>query len=85
MIHLLRDCCWARQIWDGLIADDRVWDFYSGDVVEWVHSNTVGKLAGGLEMEWYWIFLVGLWSIWVRRNKKLFQAFLLLVIGLLVR
>ena len=73
VLHVLRDCRYATQVWMGLVSPDRWSEFFSLPVQEWLYSNLTNNLSFDLSMEWSLIFGVACWLLWQWRNKALFD------------
>lgn len=68
--HILRDCKFAKEVWNHVIDSQRYHSFFTGTLMEWIKQNTrsMGKGSGS---DWPSLFLAILWHIWARRNKVL--------------
>ncbi|CAA0838239.1 Polynucleotidyl transferase- ribonuclease H-like superfamily protein [Striga hermonthica] len=71
MLHVLRDCSHARQIWDLLVPTQQHGEFFSQELCGWLWSNLLGSPLDDLE-EWTTTFSIACWRIWAWRNKMVF-------------
>ncbi|KAJ1434634.1 Ribonuclease H domain [Sesbania bispinosa] len=65
ILHCLRDCTKAREIWHGLGMDARANFYNEVPAAEWIASGA--QLHGIL-------FLTGLWEVWRSRNSSVFES-----------
>ena len=63
IIHMLRDCSLARQVWDSLIPLAALGSFYVSNLVNWLCSNCNSHASSHLGIPWNVIFPFGVWSI----------------------
>lgn len=66
VVHVLRDCSWARAVWAAVLPESIRVSFFHGDIIQWVHTNLFDWAMPFLELDWYWKFVVGICVIWVR-------------------
>ena len=72
IFHTLRDCPQARSFWESLLLPKyRSW-FYNMNIEDWLRTNCASNLAYTSGISWGIIFLFGVWSLWLRRNKVVF-------------
>ena len=74
LLHTLRDCLVVRNFWilaGALLTQP---DFFSRCCDEWLHTNScsTGAVPNRL-VGWNSFFLMGIWSIWLQRNRVCFQ------------
>ncbi|KAK4578315.1 hypothetical protein RGQ29_028437 [Quercus rubra] len=75
ILHALRDCPSARDIWHqlGVPPSDSV--FFVANLKDWLVSNCNSKLrqrAG--QLPWFQVFLFAIWMIWKNRNHFVFKG-----------
>ena len=70
-LHLLRDCKFAKGIWDGLLPTSNHDIFYTLPLKGWLNDNMNDKFAFG--SNWITIFAVTLWWIWRWRSERCFE------------
>ncbi|QHO33127.1 Putative ribonuclease H protein [Arachis hypogaea] len=68
IVHVLRDCHFANQVWKLLVPAREVENFFTGSMREWLTSNLNRKT------EWTYYFGVGTSSLWWLRNKLVFEG-----------
>ncbi|PKI55955.1 hypothetical protein CRG98_023687 [Punica granatum] len=68
IIHILRDCSSARQMWERLIPPSLQPNFFSVSLHDWLMLNLVWPPCEN----WPTIFVTGCWLLWTWRNKELF-------------
>ncbi|MCH81203.1 RNA-directed DNA polymerase (Reverse transcriptase) [Trifolium medium] len=69
IIHVLRDCIHATQIWIRLVASNHITNFFSLTCRDWIFYN----MEGAHNKEWQTIFMVACWHLWTWRNKSIFE------------
>ena len=75
ILHALRDCPSARDIWHqlGVPPSDSV--FFVANLKDWLVFNCNSKLrqrAG--QLPWFQVFLFAIWMIWKNRNHFVFKG-----------
>jgi ribonuclease HI len=73
VIHVLRDCVQATQIWFRLVASNHITNFFSLNCRDWIFNNLDIKMTGANKNEWQNIFMVTCWHLWTWRNKRIFE------------
>ena len=74
IIHTLKDCNVARQIWNTLSfpLDPNV--FFNLNLVDWLRINCQSNKNHAVSnIPWGVIFPIGLWTLWLFRNKVVFK------------
>ncbi|CAJ2669285.1 unnamed protein product [Trifolium pratense] len=71
IIHVLRDCIHATQIWIRLVASNHITNFFSLSLScrDWIFDN----ISGAHNKDWQTIFMVTCWYLWMWRNKSIFE------------
>ncbi|KAF7815419.1 ribonuclease H [Senna tora] len=71
ILHAIRDCPKARNVWMRLV-NPRHWHvFFNMDLHRRIHLN-LHKQFGVEQMDWSVVFSVASWSLWKWRNDELF-------------
>nr|POE88640.1 putative ribonuclease h protein [Quercus suber] len=72
--HVLRDCKTARDFWAESNWPNEVLHTFDLEVLDWIKANACYKvLAKGRSYPWSHFFLLGIWHLWLNRNKLMFQ------------
>ncbi|XP_028778309.1 uncharacterized protein LOC114734823 [Neltuma alba] len=76
VIHLLRDCYRAKQVWKAFIHPNSYTVFFSGDLQEWIHWNVERepKRTKFPDVAWNRVFGILCWLIWKCRCQRIFQT-----------
>lgn len=73
VLHMVRDCRGAMQIWTHLARNNLPLDFFTADLHSWLINNlNCSTLVHGLD--WKIIFGAASSSIWQSRNNKVFNS-----------
>ncbi|CAN0917037.1 Putative ribonuclease H protein At1g65750 [Linum grandiflorum] len=67
-IHILRDCCFARQVWHKILPQVITGEELSKDWSTWLDTHIRNRDASHSITFW-----VGVWLLWRARNKRLFE------------
>ena len=71
LLHILRDCKEAKDLWIGIVKPSMFWKFFSTDMDEWLQLNILKPhLFGG--DKWDALFATICWHLWNRRNCRTF-------------
>ncbi|KAL0000646.1 hypothetical protein SO802_014427 [Lithocarpus litseifolius] len=74
IIHVLRDCSTAKSFWECSSYPDSFKLSFSDDLEPWIKKNSFGStMAAGKDYEWRNFFLLGLWNLWLQRNRRAFK------------
>jgi ribonuclease HI len=74
VIHVLRDCRHASQVWTRLVSLDFITNFFSFvDCREWVFKNLGKRWNGVINSRWQTTFMTTCWHLWTWRNKAIFE------------
>ncbi|WJX23235.1 hypothetical protein P8452_12461 [Trifolium repens] len=73
LIHVLRDCVYATQVWFKLVASSHIYNFFSLNCRDWIFKNLANQVSGTRKEEWRYIFMVTCWNLWTWRNKSIFE------------
>lgn len=71
ILHVLRYCDHAYNVWDRVLPIQRRRDFFSVDIRCWILSNRSQNVVGKV---WSVTFGVTCWLLWTWRNKRLFDG-----------
>ncbi|KAK4261982.1 hypothetical protein QN277_027605 [Acacia crassicarpa] len=72
-MHILRDCVYARKLWDVLVDPVHLVTFYSASLIEWGLLNLNKDLGSRFNEHWHLIWGVGIWMLWLWRNDACFN------------
>ncbi|CAN1779029.1 Putative ribonuclease H protein At1g65750 [Linum perenne] len=65
-LHVLRDCRFARKLWVSILPPDRIPNFFSGTLQDWLirelKDPEFGQLVG-----------IAAWLLWKARNEAIFE------------
>ncbi|KAK9002714.1 hypothetical protein V6N11_060297 [Hibiscus sabdariffa] len=75
VMHVLRDCHFARTVWMELLPSWLRGSFFHGATQDWLLSN-VGKqvMHPVWNVSWDLIFISTVWQIWKARNEWIFHS-----------
>ena len=63
----------AQDFWRQAKCPSSLWQSFSGDYLEWLHLNSNSSLlACDKDYPWCLFFLLGIWHLWLQRNRKIF-------------
>ena len=73
IIHVLRDCSVAREVWRNLGIDDARQNFFGTPSVDWIKNNCESH-ESLLQpcIPWKFVFPQAVWQIWLHRNRFIF-------------
>ena len=72
--HVLRDCPTANMFWEQANCLDSLKQSFSDDLVVWIKKNALdSSKVHGKDYDWCNFFLLGLWNLWLQRNRKAFK------------
>ncbi|KAK8556925.1 hypothetical protein V6N12_003314 [Hibiscus sabdariffa] len=75
VLHVLRDCSHALEVWNRLIPPGGNASFYSGGIIDWLHSNvTRNELHLICGLPWQVLFVSIIWQLWKARNDLVFNG-----------
>ncbi|KAF7837882.1 ribonuclease H [Senna tora] len=72
IIHALRDCNKAKDIWLRLVKPSSWPEFFHLDLRDWISLNLHSNL-GVFDLSWKEVFATTCWSMWRRRNEQVFN------------
>ncbi|KAK4476678.1 hypothetical protein RD792_015838 [Penstemon davidsonii] len=75
IIHTLRDCTWAKRIWEFLITPTQFLSFMNLPPSSWLHDNLTGMSFNNIiypNISWDRLFAATVWAIWKSRNSAVF-------------
>ncbi|KAK4275138.1 hypothetical protein QN277_018272 [Acacia crassicarpa] len=73
ILHILRDCCYAHNMWLKLLKPNYVSQFFSAGLKDWLSMNLMGKLSKDMGLFWNLIFGVAVWMLWKWSNSFAFD------------
>lgn len=74
IFYVLRDCPEAQCFWRQAKCPLPLWSSFSGEFLDWIHENSNSKLlACDKDYPWCVFFLLGIWNLWLQRNRKIFR------------
>ncbi|RYR72069.1 hypothetical protein Ahy_A02g006258 [Arachis hypogaea] len=68
ILHLLRDCSYARRVWQRLIPANGIHSFFNTSLHDWLILNLTANSY------WSCLFGVAISSLWFFRNKLVFKG-----------
>ena len=75
IIHLLRDCPIAKDLWNSLhppMASDA---FFGNNPMTWIRYNCRNTSPSStLGINWNTLFSFGIWTLWLHRNNVIFRG-----------
>ncbi|KAK9029785.1 hypothetical protein V6N11_026887 [Hibiscus sabdariffa] len=75
MNHVLRFCTCARELWNVVIKQEVLTQFYELPYDVWLRCNLQGSgIMAGLSMDWRMQFSIYCWLLWKRRCSMIFDA-----------
>lgn len=72
LLHVLRDCTVAQEVWSNLSGGQLPRDFMVYDIHVWLKTNLKYGTTGS-NSQWGTIFAVALDVLWRSRNERVFQ------------
>ena len=73
ILHLLRDCVFARNLWHKLeVPPTHVLSFTDG-LEAWLKANCLSEVRHKGGIPWCTLFLYTVWSLWRNRNSVVFE------------
>ena len=73
ILHLLRDCDFARNLWHKLeVPPTHVLSFTDG-LEAWLKANCLSVVRHKGGIPWCTLFLYTVWSLWRNRNSVVFE------------
>jgi hypothetical protein len=80
IIHVLRDCSFAVSFWIRTSIPDSVISSFILPLWDWMHKNCLAKETTNHKgVPWKFLFLAGIWSLWLHRNNIISKGKLLTV------
>ncbi|KAF3948715.1 hypothetical protein CMV_025317 [Castanea mollissima] len=74
ILHVLKDCHVARNLWTSLSPSMAEPIFFGLDSSEWLRQNCYNsKTSSNSDIRWGIIFSFGIWILWLNRNSVLFR------------
>ncbi|CAL2248919.1 unnamed protein product [Prunus armeniaca] len=73
IIHTLRDCGRAKEVWLTVLPPSNFHDFFLSDYPSWLQSNLFSKAKWEGRSPWNIMFVFTCWYVWKWRNKYIFN------------
>ncbi|KAE8683251.1 hypothetical protein F3Y22_tig00111213pilonHSYRG00590 [Hibiscus syriacus] len=74
ILHALRDCPSAKEVWDRTLPQSPPTDFFSHDLIHWLHSYISNNLIHhSLNIPWCLVCSSMVWHVWKSRNDLVFN------------
>ena len=71
IMHILRDCSFAKVFWDNTVSVSNIQNFFSLDLCDWLARNLeLTSLQEGL-VPWNLYFPLDIWNLWIHSNNGL--------------
>lgn len=74
VLHVLRDCPQATQIWIPLLDSAKLNSFFSADLVSWVELNLSSSFGVCYAKSWSFIYASASYLLWSWRYKEVFDV-----------
>lgn len=74
ILHVLRDCEFAKSMWGKFGLVSNLPDFFSVDLEEWLKKNLRLKTHTIDLVQWNVLFSFLVWNLWLHRNKLIFKG-----------
>jgi ribonuclease HI len=75
ILHLLRDCSDSCAFWQKIGIPSRCISSFGASLYDWLHANcTDQSKKPPHNLPWSILFPIGLWSLWLERNNKVFHS-----------
>ena len=73
-VHVLRDCCVARNLWSSLLSPMSDSLFFGLHLNDWLRLNCCKMdTYSSSGIRWGILFSFGVWILWLHRNRVLFR------------
>ncbi|KAL4295600.1 hypothetical protein GQ457_12G010160 [Hibiscus cannabinus] len=77
IIHVLRDCRAASEVWELILPSTLSLSFAQPDLLTWIENNLrSGMIHTEWDIPWSFIFVSTIWQLWKSRNDFVFNAIL---------
>ena len=73
IIHVLRDCSIAQQVWNSLFPPMLPNLFFGINLLDWLRLNCKSQQPCALGIPLGILFPIGVWNLWLHRNKEVFK------------
>ncbi|KAK7836380.1 putative ribonuclease h protein [Quercus suber] len=74
ILHVLRDCQIARNLWNSLSPPMPASLFFGLNITEWIRQICCNfKTSLNSNIRWDIIFCFGIWTLWLNRNGVVFR------------
>lgn len=70
ILHVLRDCPIAAQVWSHLVRIDHKPNFFQSDLAQWIALNLNSNSGRCLDLEWSAVWIIVCCMLWIWRNKQ---------------
>jgi ribonuclease HI len=74
ILHVMRDCPKAREVWRYLLPTSQTFHFYNANFQEWVNFNLSNDMHWKGSGNWCDIWAISCHCLWNWRNKELYDA-----------
>ena len=75
VLHVLRDCCVAREFWNSFPPPLSATVFYETHLMDWLRLNCDStKKYAAVNLNWGIVFSFGIWNLWIHRNGVVFRG-----------
>ncbi|KAL0005366.1 hypothetical protein SO802_012927 [Lithocarpus litseifolius] len=74
IIHAIRDCSFAKSVWDNFSTASDIPGFYNLDLCPWLKINLNFQSLRSDLMPWKVLFSFVVWNLWVHRNNVAFKG-----------
>ncbi|KAK4252645.1 hypothetical protein QN277_014390 [Acacia crassicarpa] len=74
VMHILRDCSYAKEMWYDLLNPTHVAVFFNARLKDWFCLNLKRELGKFSHLKWNTLFAVGIWKLWNWRNMMVFDS-----------
>lgn len=70
VLHVLRDCPLASQVWSHLVKYDQRSSFFLCDLSQWVSFNLSVNIGRFSDLVWASVWITTCYKLWFWRNKQ---------------
>lgn len=73
IIHVLRDCPIAQQVWNSLSPPMLPNFFFGANLLDWLQLNCKSQYPCALGISCGILFPIGVWNLWLHQNRVIFK------------